>query len=275
MKALAAAAERFLFDPADPSSVAVFRIALAAMLAWVFSPAGWEPESARHLPGPDALYRDVFLSPAWWWAVLAFLTLFGAGVRPRLAGFALAVLLAPLVFRPGRFPGRLVMEFTLVAFAFLRSDAAFSLRRRGDRLLPRPAAGPLWPIRLLQLQLSVLYGVNALAKSTPEFLSGNVLMAQSYALRNFRADMTDGALSLGPIEMPVWMAGTAAALTEYTLAIGFWFPPLRIPVALVGVGFHLVLTEIVQIGFLNWASIFLYASFLLPFARSAHDEGRT
>jgi hypothetical protein len=274
-----AALDRFLFRPADARTAAVFRIALAAMLAWVFWPAGWDPAGVRHVPGPDALYRDVFLTRPYWLAVLALLVLFAAGVRPRIVGPAAALLLAPLMFRAGRLPGRLVMEFTLVAFSFLRSDAVLSARRL-PRLASRrprapavragaaPDAGPIWPVRLVQLQLSVLYGVNALAKSTPEFLSGDVLMAQSFTLANFRADFTDGALTVGPLEVPVWAAGTAAALTEAALAIGFWIPRLRVPTALLGAAFHGALTSIVQIGFLDWVSLFLYSAFLLPFTTS-------
>jgi hypothetical protein len=275
-----AALDRFLFRATDARTAAVFRIALAAMLAWVFWPSGWDPAGVRHVPGPDALYRDVFLTRAYWLAVLALLVLFAAGVRPRIVGPAAALLLAPLLFRGGRLPGRLVMEFTLVAFSFLRSDAAWSARRLPHLLSRRPRApagradaaadaGPIWPVRLVQLQLSVLYGVNALAKSTPEFLSGDVLMAQSFTLANFRADFTDGALTVGPLEVPVWAAGTAAAVTEAALAVGFWIPRLRVPTALLGAAFHGALTRIVQIGFLDWVSLFLYSAFLLPFTASA------
>ena len=67
---------------------------------------------------------------------------------------------------------------------------------------------------------------------------------------------------------PVWAAGTAAALTEAALAIGFWIRPLRVPTALLGAAFHGALTSIVQIGFLDWVSLFLYSAFLLPFTAS-------
>ena len=270
MKALAPAARRFLFAPADAWSAALFRVGLAAMLAVVFHPAGTRPYASllAVLPEVERLYA-IALAPAYWWAILGLLALFGTGLRPRLAAAVLLPLLAPLVPAYGRLPGRLVLWSTLLAFSFESSDAALS-PAQGRR---RSAAGPLWPVRLVQLQLAALYGVNALAKSTPEYLSGDVLVAQSAMLENVRVDLTDGTLSLGPLAIPAWLAAAATVLTEYALALGFWSRRTRVPAAILGVTFHAGLTRIVRIGYLDLVSVFLYAAFLLPFDRGGGASG--
>jgi hypothetical protein len=125
----------------------------------------------------------------------------------------------------------------------------------------------MWPICLIQLQLSVVYGINALMKTTPAYLSGEVLIGMSQMLPNFLVDLSDSYLHVGPLAIPVALAAVASAATEYFLALGFWFPCLRVATAVVGVLFHLILKMIVRIGLLDWASMFLYLAFLLPFDR--------
>lgn len=127
------------------------------------------------------------------------------------------------------------------------------------------APGPCWPIRLVQLQLSVLYGVNALAKCTPEYLSGGVLTGFSRMLPHFHPDLSDGLLELPPFALPVGLAAPLSVAVEAGLALGIWIPRLRIPTALLGIGFHGMLRHVLTIGWLDWACVTLYASFLLPF----------
>ena len=122
---------------------------------------------------------------------------------------------------------------------------------------------PIWPLRLIQLQLTVLYGVNVLYKATPEFLSGEVMVGLS-TMDSFHLDLSSGALELGVISIPVWMLGTGAVLTESWLAIGFWIPRLRVATAVLGVCFHLMLVFVMTIFMLDVVSCFLYLAFLLP-----------
>jgi len=62
-------------------------------------------------------------------------------------------------------------------------------------------------------------------------------------------------------------------LIEYILAVGFWFKKSRVPTAILGIIFHLSLIWVINIGMLNWASIFLYPAFLLPFNRK-NNQGQ-
>ena len=66
-------------------------------------------------------------------------------------------------------------------------------------------------------------------------------------------------------------------LTEYALALGFWFRRTRVATAALGVVFHAALRYVVRIGFLDVVALLLYAAFLLPFDRRrgqmAPEEG--
>jgi len=268
--ALAARLDRVLFAPTAAVPVAVFRIMLAVVFAIVCWPAD------RATTGPDtgvaafdSVSASVFLTSGYWWIVLSLLVLFGAGVHPRVTGWVAVAVLLPSMPLAGRQQSRQVLLFTLLAFAFLRSDAALALGRR-SRVEP-VGPGPRWPLLLIRVQLSLLYGVNALAKTTPDFLGGEVLGAMSRMLPNFSVDLSGGSVEVAGVPVPVWLLAVATVLVEYALAVGFWFRRLRWPTAMLGVLFHLVSIRIVTIRYLHLASVFLYTSFLLPFDRVEAD----
>jgi hypothetical protein len=247
---LADRARAFLFAPVDPVAAGAFRLAFALVLVVLFRP------------------RVLDLSTSHWVSLAAAWLAFAAGVTPRAAGFALVGLLLPLAGEPGLTVSRQVLLFSLLAFSFVRSGAALSLP---GGIAPGRPAGPAWPIRLMQIQLSMLYGVNALAKTTPHFLSGDTLVALSL-LPNFRVDLSGGTLAAGGLALPVWLLAAGVTLVEYALAIGWWFPRLRPATAALGLVFHGALTQVVNIGLLHVASIFLYASFLLPLIQSVDQK---
>jgi hypothetical protein len=109
-----------------------------------------------------------------------------------------------------------------------------------------------------------LYFVNALAKSSAGYLSGGALAAMSMQLPNFQMQFSDGLFTAAGLAVPLWMAAVASASAEYCLAVGFWFPRLRWPTAVLGLAFHWALTWIVKIGLLDVVSVGLYAAFLIP-----------
>ena len=130
---------------------------------------------------------------------------------------------------------------------------------------------PIWPIRLIQIQLTLLYGVNAIAKTTYEYLSGDLLIEMSKTYRNFLVDFSDGYYHLLDIPIPVFVLAIASALIEYFLAIGFWFKKTRWFALVIGILFHLSLTQVVKIFMLDYVSMFLYLAFIIPFSFGAKD----
>jgi hypothetical protein len=245
----------------DAGSAAWLRIAFAATLPfffWSFGLSG--PQSA-----PAAIvwvYEHVILSFGYWLAVVALSALLALGWRPRLVALLLVLLLLPLDFLSRGRQSRQVLLCALLAFSFVRSDALRMPWRAAD--VTTKSAGPSWPVRLIQLQLAILYGANAIAKSSLAYLRGDVLMGMSIALPNFKLDLSQGVLDLGLVAIPVALAAVASTVMEYFLAVGFWVWRWRWLVAVLGVAFHIALTFVMQIFKLDLASIFLYLAFLLP-----------
>lgn len=257
----------FLFSPVNPRAAAVFRTLLAAMVVWTFESAGLRAASPLgDLPGAEWLYAEVVLT-GWYHAILfALCAWLALGWRPRMPCVLLLILLVPLLSLSRGQISRQVIWFTLAAFAFIQSDAAWSLRTLFSRDRSEPIAGdagPIWPIRLIQLQLTLVYGVNAAVKMFPDYLTGDVLLALSAMRPNFNVDMADGIVTLGPLDLPVMVAAVATVITEAFLAIAFWCRRLRWFAAAVGICFHLCLMIVVDIWMLDWVSMFLYLAFLL------------
>jgi hypothetical protein len=231
------------------------------MLVAVFWPRREASLGAYGIPG--LLYHSEILFP-YWLLILVLLLLFVTGLRPRIIGFILFALFLPLSFELGRHVSRQVLLFTLLFFSLFHSNVRLSLWT-GNADTQLLSAGPIWPIRLIQLQLSVLYGVNALAKTTPDYLSGQVLMGMSKMLPNFLVNLSDGYLHLGTFAIPVTLLAIASVMAEYILAIGFWIPRLKVATAMFGVFFHIVLKFIITISMLDWTCVFLYSTFFIPF----------
>lgn len=266
--------ESFLFAPADARSAAMMRMLLAAMLAWSFESSGlhaFTPLSV--LPGAGFAYEHIFLTGWYRILTLAVIALFGIGFRPRITGLIVFVMLLPLASLIRGQQSRQVLLFTLLAFSMLRSDARWSLRTWLGGA-PSLSAGPMWPIRLMQIQLSIVYLINVIAKCTPEYLSGDLLVGMSQMRPNFLVDLSDGYLHVGPMRFSAAWAAIGSVVVEAFLAVAFWFPRLRWPATAIGVAFHLVLQQIVRIFMLDYASMFLYIPFLLRWKTDKVDAGR-
>ena len=256
---------RFLFSPACPTQVARFRMLLAVFLAYVYWPRGF---SAVRVPDILLLFQDLFLSSPWRMAIFAGIILFGLGWQPRLVGTVLVCLLVPHCFLEQGRQSRPVIVFVTLCTALLPGEPVW--RRHNKKSMNAPS-GPIWPIRLIQGQLSVLYGINALVKTTPEYLSGDVLVGLS-TKPNFLVDLTDGALALGPFSIPVSVLAIGTVATEYWLSVGLWFPKCRRVTASIGLGFHVSLLFVINIFMLGYLSLFLYLAFLLPFETSVCSD---
>ncbi len=253
--------DRFLFAPVDTRMAAWFRRAFAIALAVMFWPEG----RAFVSPVGDgafarALWSSVFLTRPWWGLCLVVLAAWGVGLGGRRMGWLALLVLLPLWFSYGVTESRQILLLSLLAFSLLRVDR------------DRSSAGPMWPIRLVQLQLSLTYLVNAAVKTTPTYLSGDVLVALSRTQPNFLVDLTDGMQLVGSVVLPAWVAAVGTVVIEYALALLWWFPRMRIPAALLGVTFHLSLEAVIEVGWLDWACIFLYLAFLLPFESAGPSE---
>lgn len=178
--------------------------------------------------GPQAV--GPFLG-VWILAALAFT----AGWRTRTAGITLTgFLIYVMLLDQQLYSNHLYLMTLLVPLLTLAgSDASFSVRalRKG-----RQDTVAAWPVLLIRLLVTIVYGYAVLAKLNLIYLSGLVL--------KFNLQIP-GLDSLPPMTF----AGLAFAslATELFLALAFWSPRLR-PLALVaGVGFHLTILITMQI----------------------------
>ncbi len=249
---------RWLFQPLAPGPCSLFRGLLAVFVVFAFWPRGLELRPhLLEVPGLAWLYGQVVLTLPYHLVLGALVLLFGLGWSRRWAGVLLAALLTPLTFLDEGNQSRQVLVFVTCCASLLPTVS------RGWPGQRRSMVGPAWPLRLIQLQLTVLYGINALFKATPSFMSGEVLVGLS-GMDSFHADLSDGFLHLGALAIPVWMLGTGTVLVEGWLAIGFWIRRLRVATAVIGVLFHLMLSVVMTIFMLDYVSCFLYLAFLLP-----------
>lgn len=257
----------FLFQPVDARATAWFRIALGLIIPWFF----WSEGIAFSSEAPDwlrhARWSFLLSFPYWIFITLLSLTM-AVGCKPRCTALVLCLALLPLDFLTRGAQSRQVLLFALFAFSFLKSGTIRApWKHKADD--PFSSAGPAWPLRLIQLQLTLLYGINAVKKTSTDYLSGDALMAMSAMMSNFKVDLTSGYLVLWGISIPLIIPAVASTLSEYFLALGFWFVRRKWLVALFGIVFHLALTQIVQIFKLDLVSMFLYLAFILPFLASS------
>ena len=264
--------DRFLFTPIDARIAAIFRIALACFLAFAFLDLSLRPiPPLSTLPYAMWIYNHIILRKFYMAAIAVLCGALAIGYRPRLVGLVLFVILVPLGSLSSARQSRQILLMTLLAFSMVRSDGQWSWRTlRGG--LPFASAGPIWPIRLIQIQLCLVYLINAYAKSTREYLHGDILIGMSRMRGNFLVNLSDGYQHIGPLRIPVMAAAIASVIIEFWLAIGFWFPRTRWLTAVIGVIFHLGLQQIVHIYMLDLASMFLYLAFLLPWVPRTRDS---
>jgi hypothetical protein len=239
------------------TSMLVERIDVAAA---AYSDDGWIPHDvAIHLMDPA--HWSIFHTFGAAWQVTAIIALgalaalaFTLGLWTRPMGIVAFVVLAsvhvrnPAVLYGGDLTGRTLLFYLLLA----PCGAAFSIdadrRRRAlarDRLarsepLPRggPVLGPVWPVRLLQIQIAIIYFTTGFSKvQGTDYHAGTAL---GYALANpvfsrFHSFAAPLFRALAPV---------LAVLTKITLwwelAFAFMLPwrRLRIVALVVGLFVH-------------------------------------
>lgn len=219
----------------DPRPLATTRILLAAAallksahLAFLM-PALAEPGAIR-LPHPWSPLPE--LGPMLAWGVVAVAGVaalaLALGQHSRTAAVTLAGALAVALAADRQLYSNhlwlLICLSALLALTDCGAARSLDSRRRGS-IEPVQA----WPVRLLQIQLSVVYAFAAVTKLNPDYLSGRVLGAY---LRPAFADLGAG---------PLAALAVASVSVEAFLAVALWLPPLRRFAFALGIGFHLAI----------------------------------
>lgn len=272
--------ERFWFEPVETSTLAVLRIAfalviflwtvsLAADLFPFFASDGVLPSS----PDRGATWWSVFQISSSNAAILAlYFALFAAsfsllvGFQTRIAAIVVFVCLVSFARRNPfvQNSGDLLLIILSCYLLFAPAGASLSVdrwRKAKDRFWEFPARAP-WALRLIQVQLSILYAAAVWQKVRGA--TWNDGTAVSYALRI-------GDLERFPVPAFVTDSLVISNLTTYgtlaielALAILVWNRKLRPWVLLLGVSLHLGIDYAVRVGFFSVAILVCYIAFIPP-----------
>lgn len=257
---------RALFVPRSAWPLAIARIVLGlGVLGWAVTMMF----DVSTLLSPDGLVGTGFAGDRWHWVDLdstgsvwfALMTLTAAavmitiGFRPTVflvVAFVLLVAVqrrAPIILNSGDV---ILRDLTLL-LALTPSGAALSVdrwRRHGRRALrSAPLVAP-WGMRLVQLQVVVVYFFAFWGKSGPLWREGT---AVSTALR------LDDLARFGRLDAVVENVAIVALLTwgtlalELALATGLWFRRLRPGLIVGGLALHVLIDTFLLVGFFGIA----------------------
>ena len=272
--------ERFWFRETETSTLALFRIAFGiVVLAWTISLA----------PALYSFYDDRGILPSYpdggsgAWGLLQLnsstaavtivylFLLVGAlclvfGFKTRLAAVVVFVCLIsfgrrnPWVLNSGD-----LLVFVLAFYLMLApSGAALSV----DRWLQSKSGfwefplRSLWPLRLIQVQVSLLYFFAVWEKLRGETWNDGTAVSYAFRIEDLERFPVPGFVTDSLLLVNLLTYGTLAV--ELSLAILVWNRKLRPWALLLGVGLHLGIAYAVRVGFFSVASLVAYIAFLPP-----------
>ncbi|MGV0788432.1 HTTM domain-containing protein [Mycolicibacterium sp. XJ2] len=235
-------------------------------LLGVFGSQGVEPEHPRVnfqwsvfqiWPGDNALL-------AGWVVLLVAAIAMTVGWHSRVAAVLVFVLLQSFLRRGEHYfnAGESILTVTALVLALSSCGAALSLdQRRLAGAFWSAQTRAVWPVRLLQIQLSIIYLATVQAKlANKSWVEGSAV---------FYAWETDGRWALLPA--PEWLAANAilvnliawgTLLMELALAILVWSRRWRYWVLAAGVVMHLTIMVNLNVAFFSVAMFVLYLAFV-------------
>ena len=144
------------------------------------------------------------------------------------------------------------------------SGAALSVDRwlaARSRFWEFPARS-LWSLRLIQVQVSLLYFFAVWAKVRGETWNDGTAVSYAFRIEDLERFPVPGFVTDSLLLVNLLTYGTLAV--ELALAILVWNGKLRPWVLLLGVGLHLGIDYAVRVGFFSYAALVAYIAFLPP-----------
>lgn len=282
-----AAWDRFWFAPQSTSVLALVRISLAVvLLGWAatlgpdllsfFGTEGILPrQPGAAVSGQRTTWSLLGSAPSNAVLIVAYVVFVVAvvcllvGFRTRLAA---VVVFCGLVSFTRRNPfvfnsGDLLLRVTAFYLMLAPAGAALSVDRwrkahRGDGHFWEFPARAVWPVRLMQIQLSVVYLSTVWAKAGGvTWQDGSAI---SYALRIHFLNRLPVPDLLTTSLLVSNVVGYAVLAAELALGILVWNRRLRPWLLLFGVAFHLAIDYAIRVGFFSYGMLVLYVAFVPP-----------
>lgn len=260
LKNLSALWERLFFQPADLSMCGLIRIGYSLLLLinvlvlapdltrW-FGEQGYLPFAvSRAVVDPDTITLFAWLPRTdivLWscYSVLLFqIVALLVGWFARFQALSIFIWLTSFQHRDILIWDGEDWVFRLLAFylIFLPIGDYYSLRRRNRKNPTQPGSTPkpVWPLRLIQIQITVIYISCVWEKlNGSEWLDGIAVYYISRLDDSFGRFPVPGFLfqSLAVIKCMTW----SVLVIEFLIPIGLWFKETRRAALLLAVGFHL------------------------------------
>jgi hypothetical protein len=260
--------------------MAALRIACGLLaLGWTVSLL---PDASTFL-GDDGLTSKAVSGSAGWWAVghfppYAVLAVLGLsaialalGWRTRVMSVVVAVLLLVVQRRDVYMlnSGDLLLRELAFYVALMPAGECWSLDAR--RREPRPRAP--WGLRLLQVQVSLLYLFSVVAKLHGNSWQDGSAVGKAMQLTDLQRLVVPGALSTSVTLSALLTYGTL--VVEAALVVGLWLPRARWFVMAAGVAIHLGIEATLLVGWFSLTVISCYLAFVpAPALRAAVTEVR-
>lgn len=269
---------RFFFAPQPATALGLVRIWYGlVMIGWAFSllpdllsffgARGTQPvpPAIRYTWGLLHLWRSDAAVWAVWGLLLAAAVALTVGWHSRLAALLLAVCVLsferrePYIFNSG--DGLLRIEALFLALA--PAGAALSLdRRRTARSFWSVQDRSPWVLRLMQIQLSIVYLSTVHDKLTGTTWNNGTAVSYSLRLLDLRNVGVPHWLLMNPLLMNLAAWGTLGL--EISLGVLVWRRRWRLRVLAAGVLLHLTILLTLAVGFFSFSMFVLYLAFLPP-----------
>jgi hypothetical protein len=272
---------RFWFQPVETSTVALFRVAfgllalgytlsLAPVLFAFYSDDGILPAQPTYSGTLAWGMLGFFPSDA---AVLLFYFLLLVGSIALLVGFrarlAALVVFVCLISFGRRDPwvlnsGDLLVQVLAFYMLFMPSGTGMSV----DRWLEEPRrfwefpTRAIWPLRLVQVQVSILYLSAVWAKVRGVTWNDGTAVSYAFRIDDVARFPVPGFVTDSLVLANLLTYGTLAV--ELSIGILVWNRVLRPWVLLLGVGLHLGIDYAVRVGFFSYAVLVAYIVFIPP-----------
>jgi hypothetical protein len=273
--------QRFWFEPEETTTLGLVRIAFGVVvMAWTvslagdahdfFTPAGLLPDAGDGRAAGAWSVLDIADDGVAVSAVLTVLFLasacLAAGQWTRLMAIIVFVGLVsldrrnPFVFNAG--DGLL----TVIAFCLIFAPAGASLSldrwRRGGASFWGPLMRSPWALRLIQVQLSVVYLSTVWSKLRGESWTDGTAVGYALGLDDLSRVQLPAALLDSEVVVNFFTYGTLAV--EAAVGLLVWNRRLRPWVLGLGAVFHVGIDLTVRVGFFSYAMLVLYLAFIPP-----------